>query len=110
VADMLDKASIHLMPNAVQIAYEDEGSYVIWKEGIAKVNPDERTAYVDKLNQYYYENYGPIPVINTGSSWAWNSAKISPFPHAASCPLYLEYVRHAQPLNTFQLFKIWPDR
>jgi peptide/nickel transport system substrate-binding protein len=110
-ADLLDRAALFIMPGGMAAGYEDEGSYAIFKEGSAKVNAEERAAYVEKLNQYYYENYGPIPVIYNSSTWAWNSDKISPFPHNATLyPLYLEYVRHAQPLNTFRLFTPWPGR
>jgi hypothetical protein len=89
----------------------DAGSYAIWMEGKDKVNAEERELYVERLNQYYYENFGPIPLLIIGSNWAWNPEKISPFPQAvASTPLYLEYVRHAQPLNTFRLFTPMPGR
>jgi peptide/nickel transport system substrate-binding protein len=111
VADMLDKASIHLMPGCMALHYMDEGSYAIWKEGSVKVNSAERETYVEKLNKYYFENLGPIPVIISGSNWVWNSTKISPFPYPpGETPRYLEYVRHAEPLNTFRLFTPMPGR
>jgi ABC-type transport system substrate-binding protein len=108
--DMLDVAGLQLMPGGMVIHYQDEASYAIWKEGITKVSIEERDAYVDKLNQYYYEkHYGPL--CNISQCFAWNSAKISPFPHStASSPKYLEYVRHAEPLNTFRLFTPFPGR
>jgi ABC-type transport system substrate-binding protein len=110
-ADMLEKATMFLMPSGAAMIYQDEGSYAIWKEGIVKINSDERNAYVEKLNKYYFENYGPIPVIKVGYCYAWNPDKVSPFPHTATpTPYYLEYVRHAQPLNTFRLFTPWEGR
>jgi ABC-type transport system substrate-binding protein len=110
IADQMSKVEFYLMPNVVQVMYEDEGSYAIYKN-----NPNgtfkERVALVDKLNQYYYENIGPIPVVRSAHGYAWNSDKILPFPHVDGIrPLYLEYVRHAQPLNTFRLFTPWPGR
>jgi ABC-type transport system substrate-binding protein len=111
VADMLDKASVHLMPEGQACVYQDSASYAIWKEGVSKIDADEREKYVEQLNQYYFDNYAPISVITIGSTWAWNSAKISIFPHAvANSPYYMEYVRHAQPVNTFRLFTPLPGR
>jgi ABC-type transport system substrate-binding protein len=110
-SDMLDRCGLILIPGSPVPLFQDEWSYATWKEGNAKVNADERSEYVDKLNQYYYENYGPIPILNIGSNWAWNSATVSPWPHSSmNPPGYLEYVRHAQPLNTFRLFTPFQDR
>jgi peptide/nickel transport system substrate-binding protein len=111
VADMLDKMTVHLLPGAQAEIFMDEGSYAIWQEGNAYVDPDVRAQYADKINQYYYENFGPLPVVKIGSCWAWNPAKVSEFPHATtSSPYFLEYVRHAKPLNTFRLFTPMPGR
>ena len=108
---MLIRAALHFVPGGPVILYEDEGAYAIWKEGSTKINIDERDAYVEKLQQYFYENYGPIPIVRAGYCFAWNSAKISEFPHSTtSSPYFLEYVRHAQPINTFRLFTPWPGR
>jgi ABC-type transport system substrate-binding protein len=108
--DMLSKAEVFLVPNATNVVYLDEGSYAIYKDS-PKLTIDERLALVDKLNQYYFDNAGPIPIIRNGYCFAWNSDKISPFPHYDSTkPLYLEYVRHITPINTFSLFRPWPDR
>ena len=75
------------------------------------MSADERQAYVDKLNQYYYDNSGPIPILRAGFCFAWNSDKIQAWPHSAlSTPYNIEYIRHAQPLNTFRLFTIMPGR
>jgi ABC-type transport system substrate-binding protein len=110
-SDMLDKANLVMTADCPVPLFQDEESYATWKEGNAKVDTNERLTYVDKLNQYFYENYGPIPVINIGSTWAWNSDRVSPWPHSATAsPTYFEYVRHAQPLNTFRLFTPCPDR
>jgi hypothetical protein len=99
------------MPSGQAPLFIDEGSYAIWKEGYPKINAEERAIYVDKLQQYYYENFGPIPMFKISYCYAWNSAKISPFPHSQSLnPMYIEYVRHAQPLNTFRLFTPWEGR
>jgi len=104
-ADMLSRTELYLMPNSMTTLFEDEESYAIWKEGYVRINVDERSEYVDKLNKYYYENVGPIPVIRAGLCYTWNPIKISPWPHQAlTAPYYLEYVRHTQPLNTFRLF------
>ena len=109
-ADMLDQAALNLMPNAVAAVYEDEGSYAIYQNN-PKATMEERSALVDKLNQYYYDNVCPIPVVRVGNCYAWNSDKISPWPHHDSTnPYYLEYPRHAVPLNTYRLFNPWPDR
>jgi ABC-type transport system substrate-binding protein len=109
-ADMLTKAEVFLVPNATNVVYLDEGSFAIYRDN-PKLTMEERLVVVDKLNQYYFENAGPIPVIRNGYCFAWNSDKILPWPHYDSTkPLYLEYVRHAQPLNTFRLFSPWPDR
>ena len=102
-ADMLSKAELFFMPNAVAALYEDKGSYVLYSES-AKATFEERSPLVDKLNQYYFDNYGPIPVVRYAFCYAW-SDKISPWPHPAqSMPTYFEYVRHAQPFNTYRLF------
>ena len=109
-ADMLGRASIFLMPQGPAVIFMDEGSHAIWEEGSAKMAPEERMAYAEKLNQYYHENYGPIPVVRAGFCYAWTD-KISEFPHGGMIsPYYLEYVRHAEPLNTFRLFTPWPGR
>ena len=66
---------------------------------------------VDKLHNYYHESAFPIPVFRAANGYTWNSDKIFPFPHVDGIrPLYLEYVRHAQPINTFRLFTPWPGR
>ena len=110
IADMLAKAEIFLFPNGAQVINQDAGSYAIYKNN-PKMTFEERDALVNKLNQYYYENYIPISVLRNGFCFAWNSDKISPWPHHDSIrPLYFEYIRHAQPLNTFRLFSPWPDR
>jgi len=111
VADQLAKAELFLFPNVASPVFMDEGSYAIYKAMSTNATFEERMAVMDQLNQYYYDNVGPIPVLRTARCFAWNSDKILPFPHASpSAPLYLEYVRHAQPLNTFRLFTPWPER
>jgi len=111
IADMLGRVEMSLMPNSVNVDYEDSGSYNIYKELPKNATIDEHIAIVDKLNQYYYENVGPIPLVRVGTSYVWNSDKILPFPHSdSSRPIYLEYIRHAQPLNTFRLFDVFPGR
>jgi len=108
--DNLARIEADFMPNGLAIIYQDEGSVAIWKESL-KSTLEERLVLVDKLNQHYYENYGPIPLLRVGMCYAWNSDKISPWPHSFNAqPAYFEYVRHAQPLNTFRLFNLWPDR
>jgi len=96
---------MRLMPNGQSIAYEDEASYAIYKEGSTKLSIEEHALYGDKLNQYYYDNcVGSI--CRAAVCYAWNPAKVAPFPHAFSpTPYYLEYVRHAKPSNTFRLFQ-----
>jgi peptide/nickel transport system substrate-binding protein len=108
--DMLTKAESILFPNGMQVGFQDEGSYAIYKDN-PKATVEERSAIVDKLNQYYYDNVGPIPVVRAGYCFAWNPDKILPWPHAdGSQPTFYEYVRHAQPLNTFRLFTPMPGR
>jgi peptide/nickel transport system substrate-binding protein len=110
IADMLSRPELFLMPNAMVSIYQDEGSYAIFTKG-PNATIEERNAIVDKLNQYYYDNVGPIPVVKVGTCYAWNADKIAPWPHTdSSKPILLEYVRHAKPLNTFRLFNPWPDR
>ena len=65
MADMMVKAEIFLMPNCSQIMDQDEGSYAIYQNN-AKGTIEERTALVDKLNQYYFDNVIPIPVLRMG--------------------------------------------
>lgn len=109
-ADMLVRAAIFLMPKGPAVIFMDEGSYAIWQEGYAKVDAEERAEYVEKLNQYYYENWGPTPIVRASFCYAWTD-KISEFPHGAMIsPYYLEYVRHAEPLDTFRLFTPWSGR
>ena len=111
IADMLARAELYLMPNVSSPYYEDVGSYSIWKATPKNATIEERNVAVDKLNQYYYDNVGPIPLARAGFCFAWNSDKISPWPHGDSVhPSYYEYVRHAKSLNTFRLFNPWPDR
>jgi len=110
IADMLSKTETFLFPNNPQVVVEDEGSYAIYQNDPRRTF-EERNAMVDKLNQYYYDNVLPIPLVRKGFCFAWNSAKVSPWPHFNDfMPNYLEYVRHAKPLNTFSLFRPWPDR
>jgi ABC-type transport system substrate-binding protein len=110
IADQLSKAETFLIPSVNQLTFEDAGSYAIYRDS-PKATFEERNAVVDKLNQYYYENIGPIPIFRNAYYFAWNSEKILPFPHeAAARPLYLEYVRHNPANNTFRLFNPWPGR
>jgi ABC-type transport system substrate-binding protein len=110
VADMLSRAEQYLLPGAMTVIYQDPGSYVIYRDN-PKMTFEERLTLVDKLNQYYYDNACPIPVVRAGLCFAWNSEKILPFPHSdSSRPTNAEYVRHIQPLNTFRLWSPWPDR
>jgi ABC-type transport system substrate-binding protein len=110
-ADVLEKAGTFFMPGSGAATYQDEGAYAIWTEGVSKVDAGEREMFVEKLNKYFYENYAPIPLIKIGACYAWNSQKISPWPHSSSTnPLYLDYVRHVEPINTFRLFTPWPER
>lgn len=110
-ADMLEKANTFLIPGSPAALFMDEGSWAIIKEGSAKITVEERAAYLDKLNQYLFDNVGPLPLVQVSYAFAWNAEKVSPFPHtAASAPYYVEYFRHAQPLNTFRLFTPWPGR
>jgi len=111
VADILSRVGLHLMPNVIVPYYQDAGSYAIYKETPKNATLEERSAVVDKLNQYYYDNVGPIPLVRAGYCFAWNSDKILPWPHPdSSKPVYFEYVRHNPPLNTFRLFDPWPGR
>ena len=109
-ADMLDYCALHFMPDCIVYQFQDEESFVIWQEGSEKVNIDERNTCVDKLNQHFYENFNGS-IVKKSYCYAWNPATISPFPHSgADAPMYLEYVRHTQPLNTFRLFTPWEGR
>jgi ABC-type transport system substrate-binding protein len=109
-AEMLTKAENFFFPNATDVVFQDEGSYTIYKDN-PKATMEERLALVDKLNQYYFNNVGPLPVVKVGFCYAWNSEKILPWPHYDStAPEYYEYVRHVQPLNTFRLFDPVPGR
>jgi peptide/nickel transport system substrate-binding protein len=111
VADQMSKAELYLLPNVVSPFFEDAGSYAIYKAMSPNATFEERSAAVDKLNQYYYETNGPIPIVLSGYNYAWNPDKVAPFPHPVSShPSYFEYVRHAKPLNTFRLFSPYPDR
>jgi ABC-type transport system substrate-binding protein len=109
-ADELSRIELNFMPGSIPALFQDEGSYAIYRD-----NPhgtlEERNVVVDKLQQYYYDNYGPIPLLRIGNSYAWNPDKILPWPHHDNtAPGYWEYVRHAQPLNTFRLFTPLPGR
>jgi peptide/nickel transport system substrate-binding protein len=111
VADQLAKAELFLFPNVASPIFQDEGSNAIYNAMPKNANFEERLAVLNKLNQYYYDTVGPIPVLRTARCFAWNSDKILPWPHVeAAQPLYLEYVRYAKPHNTFRLFNPWPDR
>jgi ABC-type transport system substrate-binding protein len=111
IADMMDRVGGQLMPGSWGPLFEDEASYTLYKEASVKTNAEERIASIAKFNQYYFDNYGPLPIAITAFCFAWNSEKIASFPQAASSsPLYLEYFRHAEPLNTFRLFTPWPGR
>ncbi len=111
VADEMAKAELYLMPNVVSPFYEDAGSYAIYKAMSPNATIAERKAVVDQLNQYYYDNVGPIPVVLSGYCYAWNPDKVAPWPHPVSShPSYFEYIRHAKWLNTYRLFSPYPDR
>lgn len=110
IADQLGKFELYLLPNVYVPFYQDAGSYAIYRD-----NPhgtiEERAALVMELNQYYYDNVCPIPIVMSGYCYAWNPARVAPFAHSESShPAYWEYVRHAQPINTYRLFSPWPDR
>jgi len=109
-AEMLTKAENFFFPNATDVVFQDEGSYAVYKEN-PKATMDARVALVDKLNEYYFDKVGPLPVVKVGFCYAWNPEKILPWPHYDStAPEYYEYVRHTQPLNTFRLFDPVPGR
>ena len=111
VADELSRVELMMLPNVSQPIYEDEGSYAIYQAVSKNANIEERAACAATLNQYYFDNVGPIPTVRAGRCYSWNSAKILPWPHPDSNnPQYYEYVRHAQPLYTFRLFTHWPGR
>lgn len=108
--NILTMAENFFFPNAMDVVFQDEGSYAIYKDN-PKATVPERDALVDKLNQYYFDTVGPLPLVRVGFCYAWNGDKILPWPHYFStAPEYWEYVRHKQPLNTFRLFSPWPDR
>ncbi len=110
VADQLSKIELYSIPNVVAPYFEDAGSYAIYRDH-PRGTIEEREAMAEELNQYYYENYFPIPVIMAGYCYAWNPDKVSPWPHPVSSkPGYFEYIRHAQPRNTYSLFRPWPER
>ena len=110
VADMLTKIETFLMPNATNVIFEDEESYAIYLDN-PKETMEQRIAVVEKLNQYYFDNFGPIPLVRVGRNYAWNADKMAPWPHPDSSRQNLwEYARHTQPLNTFRLFTPWPGR
>lgn len=110
IADQLSKAELFFIPNVMNLVYQDAESYAIYRDN-PKGTIEERSLLTDKLNQYYFDNYCPIPVVRNAYCFAWNSDKISPFIHDQGArPLFLEYVRHNPPLNTFRLFTLWPGR
>jgi peptide/nickel transport system substrate-binding protein len=111
VADILSRVELHLLPNVTTSYYQDPGSYAIYQEMPKNSTLEDRMTCADKLNKYYFDNIGPIPLVQAGYCFAWNSDKISPWPHPySSRPVYFEYIRHAQPINTFRLFTPWPGR
>ena len=111
IADQLAKYEASFIPGVTNLSYQDAAEYAIYEAMPKNASFDERNKVVAQINQYFYDNVGPIPVARTSRCFAWNPAKIGPWPHIeAAQPLYLEYVRHAQPHNTFRLFNIWPGR
>jgi len=110
IADQLAKAELFFIPNVAHVTFQDAGSYALYRDN-PKGTLEERSAMVDRLNKYYYDNVGPIPIFRNAYNYAWNGTKILTFPHdQAARPLYLEYVRHNPSLNTFSLFRPWPSR
>ena len=75
------------------------------------MDANERRAGVNILLKYWHDNYVVGPLFRFPYKYAWNPDKVAPFPHPSNnCPYYLDYVRHAEPLNTFRLFDVWPGR
>jgi ABC-type transport system substrate-binding protein len=110
VADQMSRIEMSMMPGGISIGFEDEGSYAIYQNN-PHMTFEERNSLVDKINQYYFEKVGPIPLVRIGYCYGWNSEKVSAWAHSESPkPIYLEYIRHAQPLNTFRLFTPVPGR
>ena len=111
VGDMLSKVDVYLIPNASTCSFKMKALIPCINLSTKNATFEERLAAVNKLNQYYFDNIGPIPVVRAGLCYAWNADKISAWPHAdSSRPTNCEYVRHVQPLNTFRLFNPWPGR
>jgi ABC-type transport system substrate-binding protein len=67
----------------------------------------KRDAKLRKVGDYLYKNWVTIPVIQTGSVWAYNNEVISEPPiQMVDKDHHLSYIRHAKPLNTWRLFEI----
>jgi peptide/nickel transport system substrate-binding protein len=103
--------AVHYTPEGAYGLWEDATSYNMFKEARAYVDADKRKVGVDKLLQYWHDNYAVVPLFRFPYIYAWDSKKIAPFAHPSNdAPYYLEYVRHAEPLNTFRLFTPWQGR
>jgi ABC-type transport system substrate-binding protein len=109
--DVMSRFPINFVDGCTVPLYIDATTNAMSNAGNALIDPDARMAAADKLQKYLYDIYAPIPVVKVSPIYAWNGKKLSPFPYATSgIPLYVEYFRHATPLNTFRLFTVWGGR
>ena len=70
-----------------------------------EVDPAKRAAALAAIRNYEYKNWIAIPLVKAPLWWAYRTSVVGDWARSGMDKFpYLEYVRHAKPLNTWRLF------
>jgi len=91
--------------NATSPIYQSDELTALINEYEAELDEGKREAALGKVRDYHYKNFATIPLVQAMPIWAYRNKKISGWPESPiDRQIFLEYVRHVKPLNTYRLF------
>jgi peptide/nickel transport system substrate-binding protein len=106
-ADYTQRVVAYNLPKGAYNFYQDEELIRLIRRIPPELDYKKRTAMWREVAKYMHDNYTVVATVIARPAWGYNSKKIKvdDWPkNPLEYPLYLEYIRHAEPLNTPRLF------
>ncbi|MFC1990080.1 ABC transporter substrate-binding protein [Chloroflexota bacterium] len=101
--------SIHLArywtPGGVYPYWLDSDFIPLANQILKETDWSKRVAGWDEALKRMHEEVHLVPIVRIPNNYAYNGEKMRDWPHGGMpYPQYWQYIRHAEPLNTFRLF------
>jgi ABC-type transport system substrate-binding protein len=99
----------YYLPESDRPMFTSPEFIILCRTVIAAIDPDDRDVAWNAFFKYMREQSTNVSLLQIPNNYAYNQNKIlkGSWPHgAAPYPQYYQYIKHAEPLNTFRLFDI----